>query len=159
MFTSSSMKRRLVFSLLLPCLAGHAPTARCAGGPMPARFGIQHCVTEWSYTSAKTYTDPFNDLELDVLITDSHGHEQRVPAFWAGETTWQVRFAPDTTGKFPYARFAATPTMPSFTASRGCWKSRLIWGTIRSIITERCGSRLIIITLSRPTAQIGRAHV
>jgi hypothetical protein len=96
------MKRRLVFSLLLPCLAGHAPTARCAGGPMPARFGIQHCVTEWSYTSAKTYTDPFNDLELDVLITDSHGHEQRVPAFWAGETTWQVRFAPDTTGKFTY---------------------------------------------------------
>src|ERR1051326_6155383 len=101
-FTSSSMKRRLVFSLLLPCLAGNAPTARCAGGPMPVRFGIQHCVTEWSYTSAKTYTDPFNDLELDVLITDSHGNEQRVPAFWAGETSWHVRFAPDTTGKFTY---------------------------------------------------------
>src|SRR6266478_6178753 len=104
MFRSSSMKprSRLPFFLLLPCLAATAPTARGAAGPMPARFGIQHCVTEWSYTSAKTYTDPFNDLELDVLITDSQGREQRVPAFWAGDASWRVRFAPDTSGKFTY---------------------------------------------------------
>src|SRR5438128_1075675 len=91
---------RLLFLIL--GLAGSQLTARCAEGASPARFGIQHLVAEWSWTSGKTYADPFNDLELDVRITDSQGHEQRVPAFWAGDQSWHVRFAPDTTGKFNY---------------------------------------------------------
>src|SRR5207249_6589870 len=96
------MKPWLVFLLLLPYLPGNPPTARCAEVKSPARFGIQHCVAEWSWTSGKIYDDPFNDLELDVLFTDPRGREQRVPAFWAGEQSWHVRFAPDTTGKFTY---------------------------------------------------------
>src|SRR4051812_9496797 len=78
------------------------PSAMSAVGPASSHFGVQNRVTEWSYTSAKTYDDPFNDLELDILITDSGGHEQRVPAFWAVDLTWRVRFAPSAAGKFVY---------------------------------------------------------
>ena len=31
-------------------------------------FGTQHEVSEWSYRSAQTYQDPFNEVELDGLI-------------------------------------------------------------------------------------------
>ncbi len=68
----------------------------------PDRYGIARCVTEWSYSSGKVYTDPFNDVELDVIFTDPQGHEQRVPAFWAGEQTWRVRFSPAAPGRYTY---------------------------------------------------------
>jgi len=62
----------------------------------------QHCVTERSYTSGKVYRDPFNEVELDFVITDPKGRDQRVPAFWAGEQTWRFRYAPDLLGRYTY---------------------------------------------------------
>ena len=64
----------------------------------PARYGIARCVAEWSYSSEKAYADPFNDVELDVVFTDPQGHEQTVPAFWAGEQTWRIRYSPMAAG-------------------------------------------------------------
>src|ERR1041384_611547 len=90
---------RTVRTAILLCLLGNL-TAFCAGLTAPVRFGSQHCVTEWSYSTAQAYSNPFNEIELDVVITDANGREQRVPAFWAGENTWRVRYAPHTTGKF-----------------------------------------------------------
>lgn len=60
----------------------------------------QHCATEWSYVSSKAYADPFHDLQLDVMIRDPAGNQQTAPAFWAGERTWKVRFAPATPGRY-----------------------------------------------------------
>jgi len=56
-------------------------------------YAIQNHMTEWSYRSGTAYDDPFNDVELDVVITAPDGHASRVPAFWAGEGTWRVRYA------------------------------------------------------------------
>ena len=42
--------------------------------------------------------DPFNDVQLDVVFTDPHGSEHVVPAFWAGEQTWRVRYSSPLTG-------------------------------------------------------------
>ena len=53
----------------------------------------RNCMTEWHFSSGQTYPDPFNDVELDVLVTDPDGEERRVPAFWSGESTWRVRYA------------------------------------------------------------------
>ena len=91
---------RPVSNLLLPCIVGHMMTGLCIGDPMPVRLGRQHRVTEWSYSTAKAYSDPFNQVELDVLIIDPQGGQQRVPAFWAGENNWRVRYAPHAAGKF-----------------------------------------------------------
>ena len=59
-------------------------------------------VTEWSFQSEKTYQDPFNEVELDVIFTGPQGAEQRVPAFWAGDNIWRVRFAEQNPGTYCY---------------------------------------------------------
>ncbi len=58
------------------------------------RHARQYCATEWSFTSGRAYANPFDEPELDVVFTDEAGYEYRVPAFWAGDQTWRVRFSP-----------------------------------------------------------------
>lgn len=55
-------------------------------------------VAEVSFTSAKDYADPFNQVNLDVLFTTPEGRLLRVPAFWAGGKTWRARYASPLTG-------------------------------------------------------------
>jgi hypothetical protein len=54
---------------------------------------------EITFSSAKPYADPFNEVQLDVLFTDPKGGEKLVPAFWAGGNSWKVRYASPLTGK------------------------------------------------------------
>ena len=56
--------------------------------------------TEWSYTSGKQYADPFNEVEVDAVVTLPAGGEERVPGFWAGGSTWTVRYAPPAPGVY-----------------------------------------------------------
>lgn len=69
---------------------------------MPERHARQHCATEWTYASGRQYADPFNEAELDVVFRGENGFEWRVPAYWAGEQTWGVRFAPPAVGAYHY---------------------------------------------------------
>jgi len=73
----------------------------------PARYGIARRVSEWSYTAGRAYADPFNDVELDVVFTDPQGKELAVPAFWAGEQTWRIRFSPASAGRYTYRTVAS----------------------------------------------------
>jgi hypothetical protein len=66
------------------------------------KFASQNCAVEWALTSGKTYGDPSNDVELDVVFTDPNGLERSVPAFWAGEQTWRVRYASPIVGRHHY---------------------------------------------------------
>jgi hypothetical protein len=66
------------------------------------QFGMQNCASEWSYRSGKQYDDPFNQIELDVIFKTADGAEHRVPAFWAGESAWHVRYAPPQAGQYSY---------------------------------------------------------
>ena len=74
------------------------------------RDAVARCVTEWGYSSGKRYTDPFNEVELDVVFTDSQGHEQRVPAFWAGDQVWRVRYVPPAPGRYTYRTVSSDAT-------------------------------------------------
>jgi hypothetical protein len=81
-------------------LAGIALSSRCADAQ--ERFAIRNCATEWSYTSANVYKDPFNEIDLDVVFTSPSGTEHRMPAFWAGGSEWRVRYAAPTDGVYSY---------------------------------------------------------
>ncbi len=56
--------------------------------------------TEWSYTSGKQYSDPFNQVDVDVVITLPSGQQERAPAFWGGGSIWRVRYAPPAPGTY-----------------------------------------------------------
>ncbi len=48
---------------------------------------------EIEFTARQNYSDPFNEVALDVLFTDPAGSIRRVPAFWSGGSRWKVRYA------------------------------------------------------------------
>lgn len=71
-------------------------------GSAQQRNAIQNSPTEWSYETGKRYADPFREIELDVLFTLPSGEAHRVPAFWAGESTWRVRYAAPVAGRYTF---------------------------------------------------------
>src|SRR5206468_13093469 len=77
----SSMSRlRLVLCLWVMAVASSA-------------FGIgANQMTEVALALTRFYTDPFNEVELDVVVTTPEGTLVRVPAFWAG-TDWRFRYS------------------------------------------------------------------
>ena len=75
-------------------------TARGRAASAEERAATAGMATEWSYTSGKSYADPFNEVEVDAVVTTPSGKEERVPAYWAGENSWRVRYAPPAPGVY-----------------------------------------------------------
>lgn len=59
-------------------------------------------VAEVVFASQKSNDNPFLDITLDVEFTDPKGKTLCVPAFWAGEKTWKVRYASSQIGTHTY---------------------------------------------------------
>ena len=59
-------------------------------------------VFEQHFSSSKAYGNPYQDLELDVVFRDADGLELVMPAFWNGDDTWAVRFAPPRVGRWSF---------------------------------------------------------
>lgn len=66
-------------------------------------------VAELELRSTTTYPDPFNDIELDVIIKAPSGSEFRVPAFWAGSNTWRVRVSAPEEGRYALRTVCSDP--------------------------------------------------
>ncbi|MDQ6704564.1 MAG: DUF4038 domain-containing protein, partial [Acidobacteriota bacterium] len=64
--------------------------------------GTVHSASEWIFESGKHYDDPFNQTDLDLLITGPDGLQVRVPAFWSGTQEWRARFAPPKSGRYTW---------------------------------------------------------
>lgn len=62
-------------------------------------YALQYRVVEWAIESARRYGDPFNDVEVDVVVSGPGG-QWRVPAFWGGDHVWRVRFAAREPGEY-----------------------------------------------------------
>jgi hypothetical protein len=58
-------------------------------------------VVEWTIESQKSYADPFNDVDVDVVFERS-GQSWRVPTFWRGGSEWTIRFSPPIPGEYSY---------------------------------------------------------
>ena len=62
----------------------------------------KNCMSEIRFLSTKDYADPYNDVDLDVVFTGPDGDECCVPAFWAGDNVWKVRFAGPAVGEYRF---------------------------------------------------------
>lgn len=102
--------------------ASAIPADSSKGRHSPAQttyYATQRLVQEWSFISGKAYTDPFNQVELDVIFTDPRGKEHRMPAFWAGEQTWKVRFGAASLGKHAFRTVSSDATNSDLHERRG----------------------------------------
>ncbi len=91
----SMTRRTFVQTLAAAAVAGSVPASLAEERPV-----ICGAPTEWSWTSGKQYGDPFNEVDVDAVITTPSGTEERVPAFWAGGSSWRVRYAPAVPGLY-----------------------------------------------------------
>lgn len=53
-------------------------------------------------TAARNYTDPFNQVTLDAVFTDPSGQKLKVPAFWAGDNIWKIRYTSSMAGNHTF---------------------------------------------------------
>jgi hypothetical protein len=82
-------------------------------------YSTQNTVTEWSFSTTRPYRDAGNEIELDVIVRDPAGHEQRVPAFWAGEQEWRVRYASALAGRHTYRTVCSDAANPDLHGREG----------------------------------------
>src|SRR5271168_1954495 len=87
-------RRSFVKALAVSAVASSATGSALAD----EKFAAAGVPTEWAYTSGKQYSDAFNDVEVDAVVTLPSGQEERIPAFWAGGSTWRARYAPPAPG-------------------------------------------------------------
>ncbi|NVM28438.1 MAG: DUF4038 domain-containing protein [Candidatus Helarchaeota archaeon] len=80
---------------------------------------VQYQVSECEYVSEKQYADPFNEVDLDVIITDGRGGSWKVPAFWTGGNEWGVRFAPPKAGKYTFETVCSDKSNPNLHEQKG----------------------------------------
>ena len=66
----------------------------------------QNQIVEIAFSANTSYDDPYNDVELEALVTTPGGEQLRVPAFWAGGNVWKVRIAGDPPGNYAYTTAA-----------------------------------------------------
>lgn len=71
---------------------------------------MRNGVTELALTSGKCYADPFNDVEVGAVFTDPDGVAHTVPAYWAGEQVWKVRYASPVIGSHVYRTVCSDPS-------------------------------------------------
>lgn len=91
------MSRRSFFkTLAMSSVAGGA----AAHGFTEGRVATSGMPTEWAYLSGKQYSDPFNQVEVDAVVTTPTGVEEKAPAFWGGGSIWRVRYAPPVLGMY-----------------------------------------------------------
>ncbi len=88
-------------------------------------------VIEWSYYSSKQYSDPFNEVELWVVITNESGEIKRLPAFWAGENKWSFRFSSPTGGRLNFKTICSDTKNKGLHNQTGIIEIKLYEGTNR----------------------------
>ena len=89
-------RRSVIKALAASAVVGNASVR----GLAEEHIAVSGAPTEWLYTSGKQYSDPFNQVDVDVVITTPSGQEERLPAFWGGGNVWRARYAPPAPGVY-----------------------------------------------------------
>jgi hypothetical protein len=119
---------------------GGASNRSLPGEAEPTRYATSRSLAEWAYTSGKAYSDPFNDLELSVVFSDPQGGEHQVPAFWAGDQVWRIRYSPASPGRYTYRTICSDASNPDLHNRRGSMEvSPYIRSGFSPVVTQKTG--------------------
>jgi len=78
----------------------------------------QERMVEWTIESRKSYLDPFNDVDVDVIFSKD-SETWRVPTFWRGDQQWTVRFTPPVPGEYSYRLESTDKSNPDLNGHSG----------------------------------------
>jgi hypothetical protein len=82
------------------------PKPRPEPAPTPTQ-AVQHTRWEGTFTSTRTYANPFLDVTLRVEYTSPTGQTVQGYGFWDGDDTFKIRMAFPTTGRWSYRTTAS----------------------------------------------------
>ena len=72
-------------------------------------FAKTNVPVEFPLKAERAYSDIFDEIEVDVIYQGPDGGEWRVPAFWAGDNIFRVRFAAPSPGRYSYRSICSNP--------------------------------------------------
>lgn len=113
---SHATRQLLSFTFLASC------ASLIHAGPMPATQPSE--VAQWTrfeatLTSAAEYTNPLQEIQVEVDFVSPSGKKQTVFAFWDGGRMWKVRFSPDEVGKWTFSTRSTPASDPGLNGRRG----------------------------------------
>lgn len=62
----------------------------------------QNEVLEVTLESSGEYSNPYLDITVDMIVQNGEGKKQHVPAFWAGDACWKIRYSAHQVGELNY---------------------------------------------------------
>lgn len=83
------------------------------------RFGI----FELSLQSSGSYTNPYTEVEASATLRGPCGGSRSIPLFYDGDTTWRLRFSPDTVGLWHYEIRSSEPGLAGRAGQFECMPS------------------------------------
>ena len=98
------------------CLIWAIGWARAAE-PMPTVPA--NSMVEWSVVSKKDHPDPFNEVQLDFVVTTPDHQTVRVPGFWAGGRNWRGRYSSASLGVHGYRTECSDPSDAGLQGAEG----------------------------------------
>lgn len=105
----SRIERRIVHSLAFLTIA-LCNAMFCASIASAADYKVQRWrAVEIVLTSSKTYTNPFQDVDVTATFRGAGGVTIVRPAFWDGGRIWKIRFAPPEAGLWTMTTIATDP--------------------------------------------------
>lgn len=145
--------------LLAPALAGrvNAQAAQAAG---TCEVWLAN---ERVFTAAVAYADPFNDVTLDIVLTNAgDGTVLTVPCFWDGGATWRARFALTSEGLWTYETVCSNPSDAGLHGRTGAVLAVPYTGELEiyrhGFVTADTGARYFTYSDKTPFFYLGDTH-
>ncbi len=91
--------------------------------------GFIENVSQWNtheitLTAISDYDNPYTDVEVWALFTNQKGDSLKRPAFWDGDKTWKLRFAPpDSNANWTWQTYASNKTDTGLQGQTGALSS------------------------------------
>ncbi|MGB5437872.1 MAG: DUF4038 domain-containing protein [Maribacter sp.] len=111
------MKRILIS--IVSMLLGFFPSCQESLDEIP-----QWTTYEITLTTSREYPNPYTDVDVWGTFTNQKGDSLVRPAFWDGENTWKIRFAPiDADQTWTWTSFASNTNDAGLNGQTGTFKS------------------------------------